>query len=150
MAGVKEYKVFDVTLARKTLLTPSLMCCVFSGEAVKKMKICSPDQRIKVLLPAADGTPSRLPDVGEWYKLVQAMPKEQRPIPRTYTLRSLDTVAGEMVVEFVVHGTEGPASAWALSAQPGEELQVVARAAILPVITAATSGCCRKTPVRCC
>ncbi|ATZ95866.1 siderophore-interacting protein [Dickeya fangzhongdai] len=126
MAGVKEYKVFDVTLAHKTLLTPSLMRCVFSGEAVKKMKICSPDQRIKVLLPAEDGTPPRLPDVGEWYKLVQAMPKAQRPIPRTYTLRSLDTVAGEMVVEFVVHGTEGPASAWAMSAQPGEELQVVA------------------------
>ncbi|RNM23238.1 siderophore-interacting protein [Dickeya undicola] len=126
MAGVKEYKVFDVTLAHKTLLTPSLMRCVFSGEAVKKMKICSPDQRIKVLLPAEDGTPPRLPDVGEWYKLVQAMPKQQRPIPRTYTLRSLDTVAGEMVVEFVVHGTEGPASAWVMRAQPGEELQVVA------------------------
>ncbi|QOL15940.1 siderophore-interacting protein [Dickeya dianthicola] len=126
MAGVKEYKVFDVTLARKTLLTPSLMRCVFSGEAVKQMKICSPDQRIKVLLPAEDGTPSRLPDVGEWYKRVQAMPKPQRPIPRTYTLRSLDAEACEMVVEFVVHGTEGPASAWALSAQPGAALQVVA------------------------
>ncbi|MGM3225422.1 siderophore-interacting protein [Dickeya zeae] len=126
MAGVKEYKVFDVTLAHKTLLTPSLMRCVFRGEAVRKMKICAPDQRIKVLLPAEDGTPPRLPDVGEWYKLVQAMPKPQRPIPRTYTLRSLDTETGEMVVEFVVHGTEGPASAWVLSAQPGATLQVVA------------------------
>ncbi|MGM3174506.1 siderophore-interacting protein [Dickeya lacustris] len=126
MAGVKEYRVFDVTLAHKVLLTPSLIACVLQGEAIKGMKLCAPDQRIKVLLPAEDGTPSSLPPTGEWYKLAQALPKAQRPIARTYTLRALDTERGEMTVEFVAHGTEGPASTWALGAEPGARLQVVA------------------------
>ncbi|WP_192457917.1 siderophore-interacting protein [Musicola keenii] len=126
MSGVQGYKVFDITLMRKEMLTPSLMCCVFGGEAVREMKMGAPDQRIKLLFPSEDGTPSRLPTEGEWYRLAQQLPKAQRPIPRTYTMRRLDTEKGEMEVEFVIHGTEGPASSWAMTAQPGAEVQAVA------------------------
>ncbi|WP_304162062.1 siderophore-interacting protein [Lonsdalea britannica] len=126
MAGAKEYKIFEVALARKQTLSPSMMRCVFSGESVREMTTGAPDQRIKLLFPAIDGTPSQLPDVANWYTELLALPKRQRPIARTYTLRRLNAAAGELEVEFVIHGTEGPASSWAMSAEPGDRLQVVA------------------------
>ncbi|MCW2480649.1 siderophore-interacting protein [Candidatus Symbiopectobacterium sp. NZEC135] len=46
---------FRLVLARKTYLTPSLIRCVFSGESVRQMKMDAPDQRIKLLLPPAEG-----------------------------------------------------------------------------------------------
>ncbi len=126
MAGVQGYRLFNVRLARRTLISPSLLSLVFSGPEVAQMKCDSPDQRIKMIFPSEDGSRPTLPSVGEWYQLIQEMPKEKRPIVRTYTLRHLDPEREEVTVEFVSHGTEGPASAWAIAAQPGDPLQIVA------------------------
>lgn len=49
-------------------------------------------------------------------------PREEWPISRTYTVRALDHAAGEMTIDFVVHGDTGVAGPWALAAQPGDEL----------------------------
>lgn len=126
MAEKQMYRIFEVALAHKTLLTPSLMRCVFHGDAVRSMKMDAPDQRIKLLLPPADGVFPSLPNDGEWYRQWLALPKERRPLMRTYTLREVDVERGEMAVEFVVHGTEGPASAWAIQSQPGDKVLIVA------------------------
>lgn len=126
MAEKQKYRIFEVELARKTCLTPSLMRCVFYGDAVRNMKMDAPDQRIKILLPPDDGVFPQLPDDGEWYRLWLALPKERRPLMRTYTLRDVDAERGEMVIEFVIHGTEGPASAWAMQSQPGDKVLIVA------------------------
>ncbi|HEY1846235.1 MAG TPA: siderophore-interacting protein [Buttiauxella sp.] len=126
MSGVQGYRLFNVTLARKSSVSPSLLSLVFHGPEVAKMKRDSPDQRIKMIFPAEDGAIPALPAEGEWYKLVQAMPKEKRPVVRTYTLRHVDAVREEVTVEFVCHGTEGPASAWAMGSQPGDAIQIVA------------------------
>lgn len=123
--AAQSYRLFNVVLARKQVLSPSMLCCVFSGEDVRQMKIDAPDQRIKLLFPSLNGKPSALIDDGvSWWESICAMPAEDRPIPRTYTLRHVDADAGEMTVEFVMHGTEGPASAWAINAQPGDALQI--------------------------
>ncbi|MCW2476249.1 siderophore-interacting protein [Candidatus Symbiopectobacterium sp. NZEC151] len=126
MAEKQRYRIFNVVLARKVYLTPSLMRCVFSGESVRQMKMDAPDQRIKLLLPPAEGVYPDLPDSDDWYRQWLALPKAQRPVMRTYTLREVDAANGEMAVEFVVHGTEGPASAWAIQAQAGDALRIVA------------------------
>lgn len=126
MAGVEGYRLFNVTLARKTSVSPSLLSLTFTGSEVAKIKSDSPDQRIKMLFPSEDGTPSALPMAGQWYQQLQALPKAKRPIMRTYTLRHVAPEREEMTVEFVSHGTEGPASAWAIAAQPGDTLQIVA------------------------
>lgn len=47
-------------------------------------------------------------------------PREQWPVTRTYTIRSLDPVAGRMALDFVVHGDEGLAGPWAAAARPGD------------------------------
>lgn len=132
MSGVQSYRLFNVQLARKTMISPSLLSLVFHGPDVAQMKCDSPDQRIKMLFPSEDGTSSSLPAQGVWYQLTQEMPKAKRPIVRTYTLRHVDREKEEVTVEFVSHGTEGPASAWAINAQPGDPLQMVAPNAQFP------------------
>lgn len=132
MAEVQGYRLFNVQLARKSVISPSLLSLVFHGSEVAQMKSDSPDQRIKMLFPSEDGTPPSLPSEGVWYQLTQEMPKAKRPIVRTYTLRKVDREKEEVTVEFVSHGTEGPASAWAINAQPGDTLQIVAPNAQFP------------------
>ena len=48
---------------------------------------------------------------------------EQHPVLRTYTIRSIDPVARELAIDFVVHGDEGIAGTWAATAQPGETVR---------------------------
>lgn len=50
-----SYRIFDITLKSKTLISPSLVRCVFEGADIHRMKLEAPDQRIKLLFPAADG-----------------------------------------------------------------------------------------------
>ena len=52
--------------------------------------------------------------------LREERPREQWPVTRTYTIRSLDPVAGQMALDFVVHGDEGLAGPWAAAARPGD------------------------------
>ncbi|MGK8508028.1 siderophore-interacting protein [Nocardia asiatica] len=43
---------------------------------------------------------------------------------RTYTVRSVDPVAGEIAVDFVFHGAEGIAGPWAAEVRPGATIDV--------------------------
>lgn len=142
MAEVQSYRLFNVRLMHKSHVSPSLLSLVFGGPDVANMKCDSPDQRIKMLFPSEDGSISNLPDHGQWYSLLQELPKEKRPVVRTYTLRRVDRERQEVTVEFVSHGTEGPASAWAISSQPGDKIQIVAPNAEYP----ADSGGYEWTP----
>src|SRR5690606_36359652 len=89
------------------------------------------DQRIKLIIPLADGT---VTDVGqfdetqgmtEWYRRWRELPDEQRNPIRTYTIRSPRPVDREIDIDFALHGIDGPASAWATHAQIGDPLFVV-------------------------
>ncbi|TNV21999.1 siderophore-interacting protein [Buttiauxella sp. B2] len=132
MAGVQGYRLFNVQLVHKSQVSPSLLSLVFGGPDIANMKCNSPDQRIKMLFPSDDGSLPSLPEQGQWYQLLQELPKEKRPIVRTYTLRHIDRERQEVTVEFVSHGTEGPASAWAIASQPGDSIQIVAPNADYP------------------
>lgn len=49
-----------------------------------------------------------------------ALPEEQRPVVRTYTVRHADSDRREIAIDFVVHGEHGVAGPWAASVQPGQ------------------------------
>lgn len=51
-----------------------------------------------------------------------SLPPEQRPVTRTYTVRSVDLEAQQLVIDFVVHGAAGIAAPWAARAQAGDLL----------------------------
>ncbi|KMO78513.1 NADPH-dependent ferric siderophore reductase [Mycobacterium sp. BK558] len=51
-----------------------------------------------------------------------ALPPQQRPTVRTYTVRRVDLARREIAIDFVVHGEHGVAGPWAASAQPGQRL----------------------------
>src|SRR5690606_12361243 len=46
-----------------------------------------------------------------------------RPTMREYTPRRIDLTAGELDIDFVLHG-DGPASTWAAQATPGQVLDI--------------------------
>lgn len=132
LARPSAYRIFDVRLERRIALSPALTRFVFSGPEVGQMHTLAPDQRIKVLLPAPDGSPPNLPTQGDWHASLRALDKAKRPPMRTYTIRELRAEVGEVNVDFVLHGESGPASAWATHAQPGDCVQLVAPNAAFP------------------
>ena len=56
---------------------------------------------------------------------VRALPAEQRPVGRRYTIRWWDEATRQVAIDFVVHGDVGTAGAWADRAAPGDRLQIV-------------------------
>lgn len=121
-----SYRIFNVTLKHKEHISPSLLRCIFTGPEVDRMKLEAPDQRIKLLFRNEDGQLRQLENSDDWYRNYMVIPKKQRPVMRTYTLRALRSEQREVDVEFVLHGVKGPASAWVTHANPGDPIQMVA------------------------
>jgi NADPH-dependent ferric siderophore reductase len=120
------YKLFDVTLQRKTQLSPHMMRITLAHPSATDMATWAPDQRVKLFFPSADGSPARLAQGEGWYARFKAMIADRRPAMRTYTIRHLRAEQGEVDIDFVLHGETGPASRWALRAQPGDSMQILA------------------------
>ena len=55
---------------------------------------------------------------------VRALPREQRPAARRYTVRHWDADHRLLTLDFVAHGDTGIAGPWALAARPGDLLQL--------------------------
>ncbi|MEW6382767.1 MAG: siderophore-interacting protein, partial [Pseudomonadota bacterium] len=51
MAAQQTYRLFEVALKERRVLSPSLDRMVFTGADVARMKTEGPDQRIKVFFP---------------------------------------------------------------------------------------------------
>lgn len=120
------YKLFDVVLKAKAPVSPHLWRYTFTGPEVGEMASLSPDQRIKIFFPDAEGRAPTLVHSADWYARYKKMDPAIRPPMRTYTIRALRAAAAEVDVDFVLHGDNGPASAWAMRAQPGSQLQIMA------------------------
>ncbi|MBG4453038.1 siderophore-interacting protein [Pseudomonas aeruginosa] len=120
------YRLFNVELKRREQLSPALTRFVFGGPEVAEMKTLAADQRIKIFFPDASGQPPRLPGGSEWYQAYRSVAPARRPPMRTYTIRALRAEQEEVDVEFVLHGENGPASAWATHARIGDRLQLAA------------------------
>ncbi|WP_329482706.1 siderophore-interacting protein [Kribbella sp. NBC_01484] len=120
--------VFDSVLATVAAvddLSPHLRRVTFVAPRIAEAVTAGPDQRIKVLLAPPDGSDIKLPSGPEWYPQWCAQPVEERFIMRTYTVRALRPEVAELDVEFVLHGVNGPASAWVSEARPGDQVGLI-------------------------
>lgn len=126
MQATTPYRIFDVTLARREVLSPNMARLTFAGSQVASMATFAPDQRIKIFFPQPNGQPPAIPHRPDWYELYKAAPINARAPMRTYTIRYLRADDCEVDIDFVLHGDNGPASRWAGYANVGDPVQISA------------------------
>ncbi|PHP53417.1 siderophore-interacting protein [Actinomyces ruminis] len=112
------FRFFPVRVERVEDVTPHLRRVTFIGDELDDFADPGWDQRIKLVLPAADGGYAHLPTGADWYERWRALPAGRRPVLRTYTTRAV-RAGSEVDVDMVVHAPLGPASRWLESARPG-------------------------------
>jgi len=106
-------------------LTPSVVRVTLCGEDLRSAPALGDDQYFRLLLPRPGQQRPRLPETEQWWPEMQAMPEDERPFLRNYTVRRLRPELGELDVDLVAHGETGPASRWALRAAPGDEVGLI-------------------------
>ncbi|MFC8826469.1 siderophore-interacting protein [Streptomyces sp. NPDC057137] len=131
-------RTVEVSAVRR--ISPRMVRVTLGGPALADFSYDAPDQQVKLYFPRPGQTVPRLPepgadgDVMRWYGAFQAIPEDERPWTRSYTIRSHDPARGTVDVDFVLHdgsadeagdgagSGEGPATRWARSAGPGDVL----------------------------
>lgn len=94
-------------------LTPNMIRVVFGGPELEGFPEGCDGGNCKLLLP----------DAGEARAaFAERLVNGPAPVRRTYTVRTYDAATGELTIDFVDHGDNGPASAWANQAAPGAYL----------------------------
>jgi NADPH-dependent ferric siderophore reductase len=107
---------------RTEWLTPHMIRVVLGGDGLASFQDNGYTDRYVKLLFLKPGVDYAEPiDLDAIHK---EMPREDWPIPRTYTVRYYDEAAGELAVDFVTHGDTGFAAPWAMTAEPGDEIDV--------------------------
>ncbi|ARF54042.1 siderophore-interacting protein [Streptomyces gilvosporeus] len=117
-------------------ITPRMVRVTFAGDGLDDFPTW-PDQQLKLLFPKPGQTAPRLPQKGadddpmRWYQAFLALPEDERPWMRSYTVRSYDAERHRIAVDFVLHGpatapqddaATGPATRWAAGARVGDTL----------------------------
>ncbi|ANG62776.1 NADPH-dependent ferric siderophore reductase [Marinobacterium aestuarii] len=91
----------ELTLLRKAQLTPNMLRVTLGGSAMAEFPADQASAYVKLIFAAQGGA---------------------RPVMRTYTVRAQREA--EIDIDFVIHQDGGPASRWALEAQPGDRIRV--------------------------
>lgn len=102
-------------------LTPNFRLITLGGTDLDRFEHLGLDQFFRFFFPRAGQRELRMPTLANnaWYAQYRLMPASRRPWARNYTVRRFRPDQREIDVEFVTHGDEGPASAWALAADKG-------------------------------
>lgn len=103
-------------------LTPQLRRITLTGDALAGFPEDCAGAHIKLLLAREGQREPILPTLGPDGPIWP--PAHERPIARTYSVSRHDASAGELDVDFVLHGDNGPASRWAGRAQVGDAVGV--------------------------
>lgn len=87
----------------------------FGGRALAGFTYDGPDQQVKLYFPRPGQTAPVLPEPGtdgdpmRWYGAFQAIPEDERPWMRSYTVRAHDPASGTIDIDFVLHEGRGRA-----------------------------------------
>lgn len=113
---VKETKKIRsvFTVKKKLFITPHLIRVIFDIDEKQAELLANvkPGSNNKIFIPT----------------------EENITLIRTYTNRKIDMEEKELSVDFVAHGDNGPASAWALKAKPGDLLEIGMKESSKPLV----------------
>ncbi|SUA73628.1 Vibriobactin utilization protein ViuB [Nocardia otitidiscaviarum] len=109
-------------------ISPNFVRVTLGGAGLGDFEPMGFDQWFRLFLPGRDGAlrlPTSTSTLG-WYAQYLMMGRDTRPLIRNYTVRDFRPAGSgefgstaEMDVDFVSHGDDSPASAWANNATPG-------------------------------
>jgi NADPH-dependent ferric siderophore reductase len=127
VVAAPAWRFFDASVAEVRRLGPSFVRLTLTGPELAGFGAAGCDQRFKLVLSRDDAGLDRLRDRGQdWYPEYCALPEEQRPVIRTYTVRAARPERAELDVDVVLHGVDdghaGPAASWAAAAAPGDRI----------------------------
>jgi NADPH-dependent ferric siderophore reductase len=126
------YRLFAAELARRERLSPHFVRITLTGPELDACGATCLDQRVKLVLAGDEQVEQALAAGEDWYGWWLGLPDETRPAMRTYTMRAVRPGASEVDIDFACHGTDGPASAFAVEAPLGSRLLLVAPDAEVP------------------
>ncbi len=100
-----------LSVKKTTRLTPNMIRITFAGPEIESIRTGCEGANCKLMLP----------ERGQSREAFAAqLHNGSKPATRTYTVRHLRHESQELDIDFVDHGDEGPASAWAKAAKPGD------------------------------
>ncbi|SDD13580.1 siderophore-interacting protein [Auraticoccus monumenti] len=126
------YRPFAVRLVARQQLSPGFLRLTFTGADLGECGTTCLDQRVKLVLADQEQVATALASGEDWYGWWLALDDDRRPPMRTYTVRAVRPELAEVDVDFACHGTEGPASAFAVDAPIGSPLLLVGPDAGVP------------------
>jgi NADPH-dependent ferric siderophore reductase len=106
-------------------VTPSVRRVVLSGSAAA---VAAAGPTVNLLVPRVGDPAPQWPEVARDGRIVWPLGSHGVSL-RSYTARRQDPAAGEVEIDFVLHG-DGPAAAWAAAAAPGALLGVAGAASL--------------------
>ncbi|MFI6299798.1 siderophore-interacting protein [Nonomuraea sp. NPDC050790] len=111
-------RIREVEVLRTAMVGSGLIRVTLGGPGLAGFEAHSPDEHVRLIFPETDGG-LRLPEPDG---LMLSWP---RPFPTTrkYTVRRYDPAAGELDIDFALHG-KGVAADWARNAAPGATAHV--------------------------
>jgi NADPH-dependent ferric siderophore reductase len=116
---------FTGTVRTTRTIGHSILRVTCAGEEFGNFADTGFDQRVKLILPLEDSGYRNFPCGADWYERWRRQPEnEQNPI-RTYTVRDVRRELGEVDIDLVLHGINGPASAWAAAVMPGDQVAIL-------------------------
>jgi NADPH-dependent ferric siderophore reductase len=113
----RHMRVLEVLRVRR--ITPMMHRVTIGGDEIRGIK---DGPNLKLVIPQCGSEDPAWPIHGPDRKMAMP-PGHPLPITRTYSLRRLDRAAGELDVDFVMHG-DGIASNWASAARPGDRIGI--------------------------
>jgi NADPH-dependent ferric siderophore reductase len=115
-------------------VTPKMRRITLGGAALDGFPQDRSGSHVKVLLAREGQDKPVLPTLGPAGPVWPAA--EERPYARTYTIRAFRPFvgeAGELDIDFVLHGDNGPASRWAMAVCPGDFVGIAGPGARGPI-----------------
>ena len=116
-------RLTTLAVHRTERITPHMIRVVAGGPGLAEFpETPYTDRYVKILFPRQGVA---YPEPFDMEAIWAALPREQWPATRTYTVRNLDHAAGELTIDFVHHGDSGLAGPWAAGARPGDVLRLL-------------------------